>query len=70
MGQCDEKTNTSLDKDKKVRTTSDDTGGKSVREKSKSTGGKCVTHRDRGGIGTAHSVTHRDRGGIGTPIIR
>jgi hypothetical protein len=27
---------------KKVRTTSDDAGGKSVSEKSKSTGGKCV----------------------------
>ena len=28
-------------KGKKVRTTSDDAGGKSVSEKSKSTGGKC-----------------------------
>jgi len=48
MGQCDEKTNTSLDKDKKVRTTSDDTGGKSVREKSKSTGGKCMSKNSTG----------------------
>ena len=31
------------DKSKKVRTTSDDVGGKSVIEKSKSTGGKCVS---------------------------
>jgi len=32
-------------KGKKVRTTSDDAGGKSVSKKSKSTGGKCASER-------------------------
>ena len=43
MGKRPENTNTrEVDKGKKVRTTSDDAGGKSVSEKSKSTDGKCV----------------------------
>ena len=43
MGKRNEKTNTGDgDKGKRVRTTSDDEGGKSVSEKSKSGGGKCV----------------------------
>ena len=36
-------------KRKKVRTTSDDVGGKYVSEKSKSTGGKCVSENSTGG---------------------
>ena len=36
-------------KAKKVRTTSDDPGGKSVSEKSKSMGGKCVSENSTGG---------------------
>jgi hypothetical protein len=42
MGKRDGNTNTGEGvKGKKVRTTSDDVGGKSVSEKSKFTGGKC-----------------------------
>ena len=41
MGKRDERTNTGEGgKGKRVRTTSDETGGKSVSEKSKSVGGK------------------------------
>ncbi len=36
-------------KGQKVRTTSDDPGGKSVSEKSKSTSGKCVSENSTGG---------------------
>jgi hypothetical protein len=43
MGNRDEKTNTGEgDKGKRVRTTSDDPGGKSVSENSKSEGGNLV----------------------------
>jgi hypothetical protein len=44
MDNCVEQTNTGEGvKDKEVRTTSDDAGGKSVSEKSKSVGAKCVS---------------------------
>ena len=50
MGKRAGNTNTGEgDKDKKVRTTSDDAGGKSVSEKSKSTGEKCVSENSTGG---------------------
>ena len=38
-----------VDKIKKVRTTSDDAGGKSLSEKSKSTSGKSVSEKATGG---------------------
>ena len=43
MDKCTGETNTGESgKGKKVRTISDDVGGKSVSKNSKSTGGKCV----------------------------
>jgi hypothetical protein len=50
MGKCDEKTNNGEGgKSKRVRTTSDEAGGKSVSEESKSAGGKCVGENSTGG---------------------
>ena len=50
MDNCASKTNTGEGvKDKEVRTTSDDAGGKSVSQKSKSVGAKCVSENSTGG---------------------
>ena len=50
MGNRAEKTNTGeSDKGNKVRSTSDDAGGKCVSEKSKSVGAKCVSENSTGG---------------------
>ena len=49
-------------KGKKVRTTSDDPGGKSVSEKSKSTVGKCVSENSTGeNPGEVRSLTSNNR---------